>query len=491
MSDSGRTVARAARHTAGRTGTRPHTGRVDRRGATLDQAHAALAAHLTIRDRWCIRMLAEHRVLTTAHLAAAGFDHRPRLTRRRLQILRALGAVDAFHPLRRSRAQGGSAPLHWVAPPLAYAVLAAEDGHELAPAADSRQVGRGVALAHNAQLGHQLAVNTLLIDLLTNLQNGRSSRPAHTPAGRLTCWWGQARCTHHLAPARPDAYAVWTAPDPVADPVTGARPGPDRDQPVRASGRVGFALEWDTGSEPLARLAAKLRGYEQLALASAIITPVVIWLPGPRREHNARAALHHAHTALDHPALVPVLTTHTHPRATAPAHRREDERGERPGRLWHPGERILAPLEAGADVTRPGQPAAGGPANRAGLGRLSLLDLASLSPAGGLTHAELHEPSPTYPCPTSPDPDLDPGLGPDDPGHTTPVHLGLEHTGPGHQGPGHDGGYDGDGVGLLGAPDESPTDPGQLNATAWRMRPSRMWRSPHPTPPPAWYPTRN
>jgi Replication-relaxation len=49
-----------------------------------------------------------------------------------------------------------------------------------------------------------------------------------------------------------------------------------------------FFLEYDTGTEPLTRVAAKLAGYAALAARTGITTPVLFWLPSARRE----AALH-------------------------------------------------------------------------------------------------------------------------------------------------------------------------------------------------------
>ncbi|HEV2927754.1 MAG TPA: replication-relaxation family protein, partial [Propionibacteriaceae bacterium] len=55
--------------------------------------------------------------------------------------------------------------------------------------------------------------------------------------------------------------------------------------------RVDFFLEYDRGSEAPHRLAGKLTGYLQLAEASGILTPVLLWLPIPARETTIRRAL--------------------------------------------------------------------------------------------------------------------------------------------------------------------------------------------------------
>ena len=71
------------------------------------------------------------------------------------------------------------------------------------------------------------------------------------------------------------------------------RPGPARRlrplaraRPRRPTG-TDFFLEYDTGAEDLPRLAAKLAGYQALAARTGITTPVLFWLPGPRREAAA------------------------------------------------------------------------------------------------------------------------------------------------------------------------------------------------------------
>ncbi len=87
--------------------------------------------------------------------------------------------------------------------------------------------------------------------------------------------------------ARPDAYGRW-----------------------REDGhQIEFFLEFDFGTEDLGTLASKLSGYEKLATATGITTPVLVWLPTNRRETTARRALADALSQLDRPALVPVATS--------------------------------------------------------------------------------------------------------------------------------------------------------------------------------------
>jgi hypothetical protein len=50
-------------------------------------------------------------------------------------------------------------------------------------------------------------------------------------------------------------------------------------------------------------------GYERLAAATGIITPVLVWLPPGRRETSAQKAFTTALHRLDRPDLVPVATT--------------------------------------------------------------------------------------------------------------------------------------------------------------------------------------
>jgi Replication-relaxation len=81
------------------------------RGARAAEERAVLAAsaHLTERDRYLVRMVGEHRVLTTDQLAALGFGN-VITARHRLSLLVRLGVLRRFRPRR----EVGSAPWHFL-----------------------------------------------------------------------------------------------------------------------------------------------------------------------------------------------------------------------------------------------------------------------------------------------------------------------------------------------------------------------------------------
>jgi hypothetical protein len=108
----------------------------------------------------------------------------------------------------------------------------------------------------------------------------------------VTAWWPETRCARLWGDlARPDAYARW-----------------------HEGGReVDFFLEYDTGTEPLTRVAGKLHDYQRLAAATGIVTSVLFWFGTQAREAAARAALASTLAALDRPGTVPVATTAADP----------------------------------------------------------------------------------------------------------------------------------------------------------------------------------
>jgi hypothetical protein len=234
---------------------------IGRRGSVADQL-ARLAGRLTDRDRAILHLIGEHRVFTTAQLAAVFFGSQDRAEHRLRQLTHAR-LLARFRPHRRHGE--GSAPYHYVLGPLGAAILAAEhDG-------DLRRVNyrpdKALAIAHSQHLGHLVGVNGFFTALAAS---ARHRRPHAATAASLTAWWSERRCADHWGHVvRPDGYGRWREHDREVD----------------------FFLEYDRGTEPLDRLAAKLHAYSQLADATRIATPVLFWLPTTGREATVRQAL--------------------------------------------------------------------------------------------------------------------------------------------------------------------------------------------------------
>ncbi|MCP2290802.1 replication-relaxation family protein [Nocardia amikacinitolerans] len=224
---------------------------------------------LTGRDRWILRMVHEHRVLTTDHLAALAFPT-AKLARRRLAVLYSYGVLDRFRPWRSK----GSRPYHWTLAPAGASVLAGEAGIKVRELGYSHQTA--LSVAHSLHLKHALGV----ADWFTTL----TTRPG---GGQVSRWWSQTRCQRLWGDlARPDAFGRYTRGEDVLD----------------------FYLEYDLGSTALSRVAAKLHGFAELARTTGVITPVLLWVPTTEREANARAALRRTWERLPDPVAVPVAT---------------------------------------------------------------------------------------------------------------------------------------------------------------------------------------
>ncbi|WP_280508408.1 replication-relaxation family protein [Nocardia flavorosea] len=235
----------------------------------------ALVARLTERDRWILRMLHEHRVLTTNQLAALAFPS-PIIALRRLNRLHRYGVLERFRPLRTR----GSAPMHWVLAPAGANVLAAEAGISVRELGYSHQ--RTLAIAHSLQLTHTLGVS----DWFTAL-TAHAPRDDRGQQARLEAWWSQTRCQRLWGDlARPDAFGRYTHPEATLD----------------------FFLEYDLASTTLTRVAAKLHGYSELARTTGVITPVLLWTPTTLREANAREGLRRTWQRLPDSEAVPVAT---------------------------------------------------------------------------------------------------------------------------------------------------------------------------------------
>jgi hypothetical protein len=309
----------------------PGQPRTNGRLARGPQLAASLAARLTARDRWILRMLLEHRVLTTGQLTDLAFGT-TRACTRRMGILYQLRAVDRFRPL----AVAGSAPMHFVLDEAGAAVLAAEDG--TTPAGLTWRRDRAMAIALSPRLAHDTGASGVFTAL---------AAAARASGGQLALevWWSERRCAAAWDRARPDGYGRW------------------RDQPPgRPAAAADFFLEYDTGTEPLGRLTAKLDGYRDLAARTGIPTPVLFWVPTMRREAALRARLAgplpHGTPGAASAAQVPIATAVAGISPDGPA-----------GAAWlpagSPGPRLrlaqLAPPGTAAPPAAPGEPPAAPP----------------------------------------------------------------------------------------------------------------------------------
>jgi hypothetical protein len=240
------------------------SGRRNHPTATAEQL-TALAGRLSEGDWQVCRLLADHQVLTTGLLALL-LEVSPRTLQQRLTRLTALRVVERFRPHQPLGA--GSAPYHYLLGEAGAAVLAADPARSIDPPAwDGTQLLR---LAHaNGRRTHLLAVNTVFAQL--------THAARHQPGTRLVCWWPARRCQARWGPLiGPDAYARWQDPD----------------------GEVDFFLH----HRP-AQPAALLEGYDELAAATAITTPVLLHAGDPDQEAQLR------HRLAGRRLLVPVATT--------------------------------------------------------------------------------------------------------------------------------------------------------------------------------------
>ena len=222
---------------------------------------ADLAYRLTARDRTMLTLIWEHKVLTTDQITTM-FFRTPERARQRLTQLYRLHALQRFRPW----SPVGSRPWHWVLGPAGAHVLATARGQSL-PEFGYRQAD-ATAIALSPRLGHQIGVN----DFFTRLH---AHARRHTNGTSLNEWWSEQRCAALWGDlARPDAFGRWTEPGPDGTPNT-----------------LDFFLEYDTGTETLARVTAKLSGYADLAESTGTTTPVLFSLPSPKREANLHQRL--------------------------------------------------------------------------------------------------------------------------------------------------------------------------------------------------------
>ena len=228
----------------------------------------------TPRDRYLAAMLYEHRALTARQIAELAFPSL-RAANRRLAELAQLAVTD--RTAARTSPHTTGPYLYTLGPAGALLVGAA---HDLS--VKELRYDRAVLLRQAARpdLPHTLGCNTLMIHLAV--------RHRTDPSVRLTTWWGPISCLRLWGDAiRPDAYAVTTH------------------QPATAGSGLGWFFEYDTGTESITQLAAKLRAYHRFSQNYTGHHPVLIHLPTTSREQR----LHEVIAETYGPSPVPVATT--------------------------------------------------------------------------------------------------------------------------------------------------------------------------------------
>ncbi|MGP3945518.1 MULTISPECIES: replication-relaxation family protein [Streptomyces] len=293
---------------------------------------AALTRSLTARDLWITAMVHEHRVLTTTQIARIAFTSQ-RSAQRRLRVLHHHAVLDSFRPLT----QHGSAPEHYTLGPTGVSVIAAHAACEPATLGwRPTTIGR---IAYSPSLGHDIGVNELLTHLAAPTPNATHSR--------LTLWLSERSCARRWDDMiRPDAYAHWHDPDPITT---------DADNPVL----LPFFLEYDTGSQPLPRVEAKLAGYAAFTTSTNTRPALLIHTrtasrdrATPRgRPHHANHHQHHNHPQPTRPPSA--IRRHHRRMGRTEQPTRHHQHHPRPGRRYRPVHHDQGPPPPRTDRPRP------------------------------------------------------------------------------------------------------------------------------------------
>ncbi|GAB3147216.1 hypothetical protein GCM10027290_30150 [Micromonospora sonneratiae] len=214
---------------------------------------------LTCRDRLLLSWLAEHYLLSTCQITKALFPS-GRSARLRLTLLHRIQAVDRFV----DTAAAGSTQYLYALGPLGLLLNrnAYHDPDNTAAKPPRSSRDRADRIIGSRKLRHLLGVNDFFTDLLAHAKSN--------PQARLDRWWSEQHATDAYGGAgvQPDGHGVWTVGDAT----------------------VGFFLEHDNGTEPLARVLAKLRAYERVT-AFGPRYPVLFRVPSRGRERNILDAL--------------------------------------------------------------------------------------------------------------------------------------------------------------------------------------------------------
>ncbi|GAB3832766.1 replication-relaxation family protein [Dactylosporangium cerinum] len=212
----------------------------------------ALARRLEPRDYTIAHLLDEHRTLTTDQITAALFTA-TRTCRNRLDVLRRLGFIAWFIPIRRRRRPA----THWIPALLSARYTALAGGRRPPTARAVRELQDRMVVS--PLVHHTVGANGVFIGLLAQART--------RPDARLARWWSGPTMSATVGNRiQPDGHGVW-----------------------REDGHtVSFYLEYDTGTETLSTVAGKLRAYRTLQDLGGPYWPVLFVLPSRLREHNLR-----------------------------------------------------------------------------------------------------------------------------------------------------------------------------------------------------------
>ncbi|MCP2323653.1 hypothetical protein HDA40_002160 [Hamadaea flava] len=208
---------------------------------------------LTPRDEQLLMWLHHHQLLTGNQILRALFGSQ-RAAQLRLSTLRDLGFVA-----RVARYLGGpAARVGWT-----LGLNGARYTHAVLGLASPRSAvlaQRNAAIAASPRLGHQIGVNEFFIRL--------HAYARHHAGCELAEWWSEQQTAAGYPDVHPDAYGQWSA---------GGR-------------RVGFFLEFETGSQHPTALIARLDDYRS-ATESGTCLPILIWVSTASHEHAVHQTL--------------------------------------------------------------------------------------------------------------------------------------------------------------------------------------------------------
>ncbi|MGH9070600.1 MAG: replication-relaxation family protein [Acidimicrobiales bacterium] len=217
-----------------------------------------VASSLTERDRHILRLIRWHRVLTTSQVQMMFFSDR-NTAQHRMTRLYQLRLVERFRPPHAGR----EAEYHYVLDRLGAFVVAVMELPDLDREVKVRwRTDQALSIATSQRLAHTVGTNDLFVRLIAA---GRQN-----PDAELVTWWGERYCKANLGEVvRPDGVGLWQ----------------------EGEATVTFCLEYDWGTEHLARISAKANDYARLERAWGIAFWLLVVVPGQRRERGVRTAL--------------------------------------------------------------------------------------------------------------------------------------------------------------------------------------------------------